>query len=113
MIGAGRKTVVTPGMNVLSRSVRYELIDENTGRHPKGLKVKRKGNTLELEVDGEKVIELDDFIDSDAVLDVTTPNGEMISLDETLRAGPRKWVLMSSTGRQNMTLPSWRGQSGH
>ncbi|MGQ4870217.1 hypothetical protein, partial [Aeromonas caviae] len=24
---------------------------------------------------------LDDFIDSDAVLDVTTPNGEMISLD--------------------------------
>ena len=34
-----------------------------------------------LEVDGEKVIELDDFIDSDAVLDVTTPNGEMISLD--------------------------------
>jgi hypothetical protein len=59
----------------------YELIDENTGKAPKGLKVKRKGNTLELEVDGEKVIELDDFIDSDAVLDVTTPNGEMISLD--------------------------------
>ena len=80
--GQVEKTVVTPGMNVLSQAgVRYELIDENTGKAPKGLKVKRKGNTLELEVDGEKVIELDDFIDSDAVLDVTTPNGEMISLD--------------------------------
>ncbi|WP_421246943.1 Ig-like domain-containing protein, partial [Aeromonas sanarellii] len=66
---------------VTQPGVRYELIDEATGQAPKGLKVIRKGKALELEVDGEKVVVLEEFTESDAVLDITTSDGSVISLN--------------------------------
>ncbi|WP_174361106.1 Ig-like domain-containing protein, partial [Citrobacter gillenii] len=41
----------------------YELIDNETGKAPEGLTVKRKGQNLELEVDGKSLLEIDDFYD--------------------------------------------------
>ncbi|MDR6919081.1 hypothetical protein J2X66_005986, partial [Pseudomonas sp. 3296] len=49
------------------RGAHYELIDTATGKAPEGLRVKHKGNALELEVDGEKVVYLEGFYDADNV----------------------------------------------
>jgi hypothetical protein len=53
------------------RSAHYELIDTATGKAPEGLWVKHKGNGLELEVDGQKVVYLEGFYDTGRMLELS------------------------------------------